>query len=57
MTGAVLGLFFVFAIIGPLVLYALVRAEHDDRETMSRDEAERAARRDTRNTDDSSRRQ
>lgn len=56
MEGAVLGLFLVFTIIGPLVLYVLVRTEHDDRETMSRDEAERAARQDTRNTDDSSRR-
>ncbi|MFB6201534.1 MAG: hypothetical protein ABEI98_05955 [Halorhabdus sp.] len=33
----------------PIVLYALVRAEHDRRETMDRDEAERVARRDTRN--------
>jgi len=40
---------FVFLLLaagGPLLLYALVRAEHDDREMMDRDEAERAARRD-----------
>jgi len=30
----------------PLVLYALVRAEHDERETMDRREAERTVRRD-----------
>lgn len=52
MASAVLGLFLVFAVIGPLILYTLVRT--DDRETMSRDEAERAARQDIRNTDDSS---
>ncbi|WP_167879988.1 hypothetical protein [Halorhabdus rudnickae] len=31
----------------PLALYRFVRAEHDKRETMTRDDAERAARRDT----------
>ncbi|WP_336022941.1 hypothetical protein [Halobellus salinisoli] len=36
----------LFAVAVPLVLYALVRAEHDRRETMDRREGERAARRD-----------
>ncbi len=36
----------VLALIAPLVLYVLVRNEGED-ETMSREEAERAARRDT----------
>lgn len=31
----------------PLILYYLVRAEHDQREEMTREDAERAARRDT----------
>jgi len=35
------------ALAAPLVLYVLVRAEHDEREEMGRAEAERAARRDT----------
>jgi len=35
------------ALVGPLVLYWLVRAEHDERETVDRDTAERVARRDT----------
>ncbi|WP_198667891.1 hypothetical protein [Saliphagus sp. LR7] len=47
MAGAVLVLFGAVAIIAPLGLYLLVRAEHDDRETMGREAAERAARRDT----------
>ena len=46
MTGAVVGLFVLFAVVGPLVLYILVRSEHDDRERMDREQAERAARRD-----------
>jgi hypothetical protein len=49
MTGT--ALLFVLALAlsvgGGLVLYALVRREHDDRERMDRAEAERAARRDT----------
>ncbi|WP_324663809.1 hypothetical protein [Haloarcula sediminis] len=36
----------LFAVGAPLVLYALVRAEHDQRERMDRADAERAARRD-----------
>lgn len=39
---------FVLVVAGPLVLYYLVRSEHDARETMDRQEAERTARRDTR---------
>jgi|APHM01.1.fsa_nt_gi hypothetical protein len=35
----------------PLVLYRLVRAEHDRQETMDRREAERVVRRDTRDRD------
>jgi multisubunit Na+/H+ antiporter MnhG subunit len=49
MTGA--GLFVlvvVLALVAPLVLYYLVRAEHDGREEMDRESAERVARRDTR---------
>jgi multisubunit Na+/H+ antiporter MnhG subunit len=38
----------VFALIAPLVLYYLVRAEHEGREEMDRESAERAARQDTR---------
>ena len=34
------------AIVAPLLLYALVRAEHDQRETMDREDAEQTARRD-----------
>ncbi|WP_336135943.1 hypothetical protein [Natronomonas amylolytica] len=45
--GAILVVFLLFAVAAPLVLYALVRAEHDQREEMSREEAERVARRDT----------
>jgi hypothetical protein len=37
----------------PLVLYRLVRAEHENREVMDRESAERAARRDV--DDDSTR--
>ena len=49
MTG--FGLFvigFLFAIGAPFVLYYLVRAEHDQRETMHRETAEQSARRDRR---------
>jgi hypothetical protein len=35
-------------LLAPLALYALVRAEGRDRESMNREDAERAARRDTR---------
>lgn len=35
----------------PLVLYSLVRAEHDQRETMDRATAEQVARRDTNDRD------
>ncbi len=37
----------VVSLLAPLALYAAVRAEHDRREKMSREEAERVARRDT----------
>jgi hypothetical protein len=40
-------LFIVFAFVAPLALYALVRSEHNHRESMDRQSAERAARRDT----------
>ncbi|EMA21691.1 MULTISPECIES: hypothetical protein [Haloarcula] len=52
---AVTGLFLVIAslaVVAPLVLYALVRSEHDQRNEMDRETAERLARRDT---DDDSR--
>lgn len=39
--------FFLFALVAPLLLYVLVRAEHDQREPMDRADAEEAARRDT----------
>ena len=39
----------IVGLAGPLVLYMLVRGEHDKRERMDRDTAEQAARRDTRN--------
>ncbi|MFB6085266.1 MAG: hypothetical protein ABEJ84_00440 [Halodesulfurarchaeum sp.] len=45
-----LALFFLLAVGGSLVLYVLVRDEHDRRETMDRETAERTARRD--GTDD-----
>lgn len=38
--------FLGLAIVAPIVLYYLVRAEHDRRDTMTRQEAEEAARRD-----------
>jgi uncharacterized protein HemX len=43
---AVVLAFLALAVGGGLVLYLLVRAEHDKREIMNRREAERAARRD-----------
>lgn len=39
----------IVGLASPLVLYMLVRGEHDKREQMDRDTAEQAARRDTRN--------
>jgi len=39
-------LFVLAALAFPLGLYVLVRAEHDQRETMDREAAERVARRD-----------
>ena len=45
--GAFLLVFVLLALAAPLALYALVRGEHDRRETMDRRDAERAARRDT----------
>ena len=45
--GVMLVLVLLISLIGGLILYSLVRAEHDQRETMDRDQAEQAARRDT----------
>jgi hypothetical protein len=45
-TGGVAVLFALLAVVGPVVLYVLVRSEHDNRERMDRKRAERAARRD-----------
>jgi hypothetical protein len=45
--GALFAVFLLVGLAGPLVLYVLVRAEGRDREEMSRDAAERTARRDT----------
>ena len=44
--GAVIVLVLLVGLLAPLGLYYLVRREHDEREEMSREEAERAARRD-----------
>ena len=44
--GVLVVVFLLVAVGAPLLLYALVRAEHDDREVMDRSDAERAARRD-----------
>jgi hypothetical protein len=44
---ALVVVFIIVGLAGPLVLYALVRAEGPDREDVSRADAERAARRDT----------
>ena len=45
--GALFVVFLLFALVAPLVLYALVRSEHDQRGEMDREAAERVARRDT----------
>ena len=45
--GLVVRVFLVLAVLAPLVLYVLVRSEHDKRQTMSRDDGERVARRDS----------
>ena len=47
MSGAVVLLVLLAGLVFPVVLYLLVRAEHDRRETMDRESAERVARRDT----------
>ncbi|GAB3325925.1 MULTISPECIES: hypothetical protein [Haloplanus] len=47
----VLAVVLLFGLAAPLVLYWLVRAEHDDREVMDREAAERAARRDVNERD------
>ena len=44
--GAIVVLFLAFCVGGGLLLYPVVRTEHDEREVMSRADAERAARRD-----------
>jgi type II secretory pathway pseudopilin PulG len=41
----------VLGLLAPLVLYAIVRAERDGRESMDRADAERVARRDTNDRD------
>jgi len=46
----------LLAVGGPLLLYALVRTEHDDREVMDRSAAEHAARRDVDDDSDRNRR-
>lgn len=46
MTGAAAGVVVLLAVVGPLLLYVLVRSEHNDRRRMDRERAERAARRD-----------
>ena len=45
--GIVFAIFFLLSILGAFILYSLVRSEHDQRETMDRERAEQAARRDT----------
>ncbi|RMB23891.1 hypothetical protein [Haloplanus aerogenes] len=45
--GVLVLVFLLLGVGGPLLLYWLVRAEHENREVMDRDAAERAARRDT----------
>ncbi len=40
-------LVFLLAVITPLVLYYLVRTEHSQRTTMTREDAEKTARQDT----------
>lgn len=46
MTAGILFAVFVLAILFPVGLYVLVRAEHDDRDRLDRESAERVARRD-----------
>lgn len=46
MSNAAVAFVVAFGLLGPFVLYLLVRAEHGSRETMARDDAERVARRD-----------
>jgi type II secretory pathway pseudopilin PulG len=50
--GAFVVVFVLIAVLAPLVLYALVRSEHDARETMDRRAAEQSARRDTPDADE-----
>ena len=45
---ALLAVVLLLALLLPLALYVLVRAERDEREVMDRESAERVARRDTR---------
>ncbi len=47
MAAAIFLVFLILALVAPIVLYYLVRAEHDHRETMDRQAAERTARRDS----------
>lgn len=50
--GAIVVLFLLLSLGAGLVLYRLVRAEGADRDVLSRQEAERAARRDTQDRDE-----
>jgi len=50
--GMAFGLVLVIGIGGALVLYLLVRAEHDTRQRMDRESAERAARKDSPDRDE-----
>ena len=43
---SLVALVFVLGVLGPVLLYLLVRSEHDHRERMDRESAERTARRD-----------
>lgn len=55
MAGPGFGLFLLVLLVSVgmgLVLYALVRAEREDRSVMRREQAERAARRDTGDSDE-----
>lgn len=45
--GVLLAVMVVLALAAPVALYVLVRAEHDQREVMDREQAEQVARRDT----------
>lgn len=42
---------FLLAVVAPFVLYYFVRAEHTQRTTMARQDAEKTARRDTQDRD------